>query len=57
MVLGSGITTFSILPSSKPMHLDLKVTSYLVRMSGRDGGGPKLSGAFAFLCTVQWWKP
>jgi hypothetical protein len=39
---------FSILPSSKPVHLDLKVTSDLVRMRGRGGGRPKLGGSAAF---------
>jgi hypothetical protein len=39
---------FSILPSSKPVHLDLKVTSDLVRMHGHDGDRPKLGGAIAF---------
>jgi hypothetical protein len=32
MVLGSGIAGFSILPSSNPMLLDLKVTSDITRM-------------------------
>jgi hypothetical protein len=36
------------LPYSKPVHLDLKVTSDLVRMRGRDGSRPKLGGAAAF---------
>jgi hypothetical protein len=36
------------LPSSKPVHLVLKVTSDLVRMRGRSGGGPKLGGAATF---------
>jgi hypothetical protein len=39
---------FSILPSSKPVHLDLKVTIDLVRMRGRGGGRPKLGSAVAF---------
>jgi hypothetical protein len=56
-VLGSGIAAFSILPSSKPTHLYLKVTSDLVRMPRRSGSGPKLGGALAFLCTAQWQKP
>jgi hypothetical protein len=47
-VLGSGMATFSILPSSKPVHLDLKVTSDLVRMHVHGGGRPKLGGAVAF---------
>jgi hypothetical protein len=46
---------FSILPSSKPMHLDLKVTSDLVRMRGHDGDRPKLGGvvAFSMRCAVE----
>jgi hypothetical protein len=40
--------SFSILPSSKSVHLDLKVTSDLVRMRGRGCGRPKLGGATAF---------
>jgi hypothetical protein len=47
-VHGSGMGAFSILPSSKPVHLDLKVTSDLVRMRGSGDGGPKLGGAAAF---------
>jgi hypothetical protein len=47
-VLGSGMGAFSILPSSKPEHLDLKVTSDLVRMRGHGGGRPKLDGVAAF---------
>jgi hypothetical protein len=39
---------FSILPSSKPVHLDLKVTSDLVRMHGRGGGRRVLGGAAGF---------
>jgi hypothetical protein len=39
---------FSIFPSSKPVQLDLKVTSDLVRMPGRNGDRPKLSGVVAF---------
>jgi hypothetical protein len=54
MVLGPGIAGFSILPSSNPVHFDLKVTSDLVRMRGRGGGGPKLGGAF--LCKARRWK-
>jgi hypothetical protein len=38
--LGSGMGTFSILPSSKSVHLDLKVTSDLVHMRGHDGDRP-----------------
>jgi hypothetical protein len=49
-VLGSGIVGFSILSSSNLVHLDLKVTSDLVRMRERGGGGSKLGGALAFLC-------
>jgi hypothetical protein len=56
-VLGSGIAAFSILPSSKPTPLDLKVTSDLVRMRRRGGGGPKLRGALTFLCRARWRKP
>jgi hypothetical protein len=33
------------LPSLKPVNLDLNSTKDLVRMRGRDGGGPKLGGA------------
>jgi hypothetical protein len=33
-VLGSGMGAFSILPSSKPVHLDQKVMSDLVHMRG-----------------------
>jgi hypothetical protein len=36
------------LPSSKPVHLDLKVTSDLVCTCGRVGGRPKLCGVAAF---------
>jgi hypothetical protein len=39
---------FSIFPSSKPMHLDLKVTSDLVRMRGHGGGRTKLGGTATF---------
>jgi hypothetical protein len=39
---------FSMLPSSKPVNLDLKSTSDLVRMRGRSGGGPKLNGTASF---------
>jgi hypothetical protein len=56
-VLGSGIDGFSILPSSNPMHLDLKVINDLVRMRGRGGSGSKLGGALAFLCTAWWRQP
>jgi hypothetical protein len=38
---------FSILPSSKPVHLYLKVTSDLVRMRECGDGGPKLGGTAA----------
>jgi hypothetical protein len=48
LVGGLGMGAFSILPSSKPVHLDLKVTSNLVRMRGRGGGRPKLGGATTF---------
>jgi hypothetical protein len=37
------------------MHLDLKVTSDLVRMREHGGGGPKLGGALTFLC-IAWWR-
>jgi hypothetical protein len=47
-MLGSGMGTFSILPLSKPVHLDLKVTSDLVRFRGHDSGKPKLGDAVAF---------
>jgi hypothetical protein len=40
--------TFSILLSSKPAQLDLKVTSNLVHMRGHGGGRPKLGGVVAF---------
>jgi hypothetical protein len=36
------------LPSSKPVHLDLKVMGDLVRMRGRGDSGPKLGGAATF---------
>jgi hypothetical protein len=39
---------FSILPSPKPVHLDLKIISDLVRMRGRNGSRPKLGGAATF---------
>jgi hypothetical protein len=39
---------FSILPSSKPVHLDVKVTSNLVRMRRHSSGRPKLGSAIAF---------
>jgi hypothetical protein len=39
-VLGSGMGAFSVLPSSKLVHLDLKVTSDLVRMRERGGSRP-----------------
>jgi hypothetical protein len=48
MVLGSKMVAFSILPSSNPVHLDVKVTSDLVRMRGRGDGRPKLGGTAAF---------
>jgi hypothetical protein len=48
MVLGSGMGAFSIFPSSKLVHLDLKVTSDLVRFRRHDSGKPKLGGAVAF---------
>jgi hypothetical protein len=46
---------FSILPSSKLMHLDLKVTSDLVHMGGHGGNKPKLGGvvAFSVLCAAE----
>jgi hypothetical protein len=47
-VHGSGTGAFSILPSSKPVHLDLKVMGDLVRMRGRGDSGPKLGGAATF---------
>jgi hypothetical protein len=47
-VLGYGTTAFSILLSSKPVHLDLKVTSDLVRMRRRVDGRPKLGGPLSF---------
>jgi hypothetical protein len=56
-VLGSKIAGFSILPSSNPMHFDLKVTNDLVRMRGCNDGGPKLGSALAFLCTTWWQQP
>jgi hypothetical protein len=39
---------FSILPSSKLVHLDLKVMIDLVHMRGRGGGRPKLGSVVAF---------
>jgi hypothetical protein len=53
-VLRSGMVAFSILPSSKPVPLDLKVTSDSVRMRGHGGDRPKLSGPVAFFvhCAV-----
>jgi hypothetical protein len=38
----------SILLSSKPMHLDLKVMSELVRVRRHGGDRPKLGGVVAF---------
>jgi hypothetical protein len=45
---------FSILPSSKPVHLDLKVTSDLVHMRGHGDDTPKLGDhvAFSVHCAV-----
>jgi hypothetical protein len=48
LVGGLEMGAFSILPFSKPVHLDLKVTSDLVRMRGRGGGRPKLGSATTF---------
>jgi hypothetical protein len=54
-VLGSGMGAFSIFPSSKLVHLDLKLTSDLVRMRRHSGDRPKLGGAVAFSmhCTTE----
>jgi hypothetical protein len=57
IVLGLGIAAFSILASSNPMVLDLKVTSDFTRMRGCGGGGSNLGGALAFLSTDRRRQP
>jgi hypothetical protein len=52
-VLGSGIVGFSILPSSNPMLMDLKVTNDFTCMRGCCDGGSKLDGALTSLNTAR----